>query len=151
MLINNLVFLLLGAVFGLLLSLAGATTFDFYAKLFLFKDPQLAQVIASAVLVSAVGIWLIRRFRVQALMTGEPIQFESKPMQKHLVLGSLLFGMGWGLTGSCPGSAPAMLGEGKLIILPVLMGVLAGTWLYGRWVSVPRKAMAESRPASSMG
>jgi hypothetical protein len=127
---NQFVYLIFGVAFGMLLSLAGATTFDFYAQLFQFKNMQLSRVIASAVLVGIVGIFLMKRLKARAVLTGEPIQFEIRQPPKNWIIGSLLFGAGWALTGSCPGSAPAMLGEGKLIIVPVLLGVIVGTYLY---------------------
>ncbi|MFA5170165.1 MAG: DUF6691 family protein [Sulfuriferula sp.] len=130
---KNIIYLVLGTVFGLLLSLAGATTFDYYVKLFLFQNMQLTRVIGSAVLVGVVGIWLMKRVQARAVMTGAKIIFDKKSAPKTLVFGSLLFGAGWAVTGSCPGSAPAMLGEGKLIILPVLLGVFVGTYAYG-WI-----------------
>jgi uncharacterized membrane protein YedE/YeeE len=51
------------------------------------------------------------------------------------MLGSLVFGAGWGLTGGCPGTVMAMLGEGKLYVLPIIAGLLTGTWLFGLWSS----------------
>ncbi len=62
----NYVFLLFGAVFGFLLSRAGATTFDFYAKLFLFENLQLLWVIATAATVGALGVFLLKRLRARA-------------------------------------------------------------------------------------
>lgn len=125
-------FLLLGTVFGFLLSRAGATTFDFYAQLFLFTDLQLLWVIATAGVVGIVGTALFKRLRVRAWADGQPLAFEGKPMRKTLVLGALLFGVGWGLSGACPGTAPVMLGEGKLLAGFTLAGILLGTYLYGR-------------------
>ncbi len=133
MIMRNLIYLVLGVIFGLLLSVAGATTFDFYAQLFLFQNMQLSRVIISAVLVGVVGIWLMKRIQARSLMTGAVIVFDKKMPPKNWIFGSLLFGTGWALTGSCPGSAPAMLGEGKLIIIPVLVGIFAGTYAYGLW------------------
>lgn len=124
-------FLFMGALFGFLLSRAGATTYDFYAKLFLFEDLQLMWVIASAAGVGVVGIAAMKRFRVRVLVTGEPIEFEPKPMHKGLVPGSLMFGAGWGLAGACPGTVLAMAGEGKLTALFTIAGILLGTWIYG--------------------
>jgi uncharacterized protein len=134
---NNIVFLILGTVFGLLLSLAGATTFDFYAQLFLLENPQLARVIFTAVVVGTIGIWLMKRVHARSVMTGECISFEKKGAQRGWVIGALMFGAGWGITGSCPGSAPAMLGEGKFIVIPSLLGVMVGTYLYG-WIESRR-------------
>lgn len=125
-------FLLLGTVFGFLLSRAGATTFDFYAELFLFKNLQLLWVIATAGLVGIVGVALFKRVKLRAVADGEPLSFQGKPMRKTLVLGALLFGIGWGVSGACPGTAPAMLGEGKMLAGFTLIGILFGTYLYGR-------------------
>lgn len=127
----NYSFLLFGAVFGFLLSRAGATTFDFYAKLFLFQDLQLLWVIATAATVGALGVLLLKRLRARSL-DGQPLSYEGKPMRRGLVIGALLFGVGWGASGACPGTAPAMLGEGKLLAGFTLLGILLGTYLYGR-------------------
>lgn len=140
---NNMIFLILGTIFGLLLSLAGATTFDFYAQLFLLQNPQLARVIVTAVGVGTLGIWLMKRVQAKAVMTGESIAFEKKEQQRGWIWGALMFGAGWGITGACPGSAPAMLGEGKFIIIPVLLGVIAGTYLYG-WLESRRDRDCQS-------
>lgn len=125
-------FLLLGTVFGFLLSRAGATTFDFYAELFLFTNLQLLWVIATAGLVGIVGVALFKRAKLRAIADHEPLSFQGKPMRKTLVLGALLFGIGWGVSGACPGTAPAMLGEGKMLAGFTLVGILFGTYVYGR-------------------
>lgn len=125
----RLISLLMGVAFGFLMSKAGATDFDYYAQLFLFKDMQLLWVIATAILVGIPGILLFKKLKVQSVF-GDPIDFEDKPWRKGLLWGALIFGIGWGLTGSCPGSIPAMLGEGKLAILPTLFGVMMGTYMY---------------------
>lgn len=128
----NYAFLLFGAIFGFLLSRAGATTFDFYAKLFLFEDLQLLWVIATAATVGALGVFLLKRLRARA-PDGQALVYDGKPMRRGLVLGALLFGVGWGMSGSCPGTAPAMLGEGKLLAGFTILGILLGTYLYGRF------------------
>jgi len=124
-------FVPLGALFGFILSRAGATTYDFYAKLFLFQDLQLFWVIATAAAVGAVGVQLLKRGRVKSLSTKAPIVFKPKPMTPGLISGSLMFGVGWGLAGACPGTVLAMLGELKLTALFTIAGILIGTWLYG--------------------
>ena len=126
-------FLPLGALFGFLLSRGGATTYDFYAKLFLFQDAQLFFVILAAILVGAPLVQLLRRFQVRALFSGRPIEFQPKPMKPGLLAGALLLGVGWGLAAACPGTVLTMLGEGKLAGLFTISGILLGTWLYGAW------------------
>lgn len=144
---SKFIFLVLGAVFGFLLSRAGATTSDFYAQLFLFENFQLLWVIATATGVGIVGVALLKGLHARAFLTRDKLVFEGKPMRRGLVIGALIFGVGWGLSGACPGSAPAMLGEGKLLALFVIAGILLGTYTYtrafARW-----QITADTAPAS---
>ena len=124
-------YLLYGALFGFLLNRAGATTYDYYAGLFLFSDLQLLWVIAAAAAAGAVGITVFKRVGARTLAGGEPINWAGKPYKSDLIPGSLLLGAGWGLAGACPGTVLAMIGEGKVGGLFTLGGILFGTWLYG--------------------
>jgi len=140
-------FLPLGASFGFLLSRAGATTADYYAELFLFRDLQLMWVIGTAVIVGAPLLALLKRYRVRSLFDGAAIQFKPKPFTRGLVLGSLLLGVGWGLSAACPGTVLAMLGEGKLGAACTVLGIVLGTWLYGVWQD-RREASLRTAPCS---
>ena len=131
----QIIYLLLGTLFGFALSRAGATTYEFYAGLFLFKNFQLLKVIGTAVVVGMMGFALVRRFKPRSLLQKEPITITPKPNKKTLIPGSLIFGMGWGLAGACPGTALVMLGEGKLGVLFTLTGLILGTYSYGVWES----------------
>jgi len=142
-------FLPLGALFGFLLSRAGATTYDYYAELFLFRDLQLMWVSGAAVLVGAPLLLLLKRARARALFDGAPIQFQPKPMRRGLWSGSLILGVGWGLSAACPGTVLAMLGEGKLGAVCSIAGIVIGTWLYG--LAQDRKQAARARPADASG
>lgn len=140
-------YLVFGAVFGFVLSLAGATTFDFYAKLFLFEDLQLMWVICAAAAVGALGVALLRRRGAKALAGGAPLTFEGKPMKTGLLGGSFAVGVGWGLAGACPGTALAMLGQGKLIAAFAVAGILLGTWLFGLQQGAAVRREPAARPA----
>lgn len=143
-------FLIFGAIFGFILSRAGATTYDFYAKLFLFEHLQLLWVIATAATIGAIGVALLKKIKVRSVFEGQPIAFTGKPYKSSLVPGSLLFGMGWGLAGACPGTALAMLGEGKLGVLFTLTGIFLGTYLHGLQQSkMKRAAQAAHAPQSA--
>jgi uncharacterized membrane protein YedE/YeeE len=128
---KKIIFLLLGSLFGFLLSRAGATTYDFYAELFLFSNLQLLFVIAVAAGVGAVGMAILKAVQAKPLIGTTPIEFKKKPYKKTLIPGSILFGIGWGLAGACPGTALAMLGEGKLGSIFKIGGMLLGTYIYG--------------------
>ncbi|MCB0260509.1 MAG: YeeE/YedE family protein [Calditrichaeota bacterium] len=125
------IFLIFGVIFGFLLSRAGATTYDFYAQLFLFQDLQLMKVIAAAAGVGMVGIAIMKKLKTRSLMENSTIDFSGKPNKPELIPGALIMGMGWGLAGACPGTALVMLGEGKLGALFTIFGVLVGTLIHG--------------------
>ena len=124
-------FLPMGVLFGFVLSRAGATTYDFYAKLFLLQDLQLLWVIVTAAGVGIVGVALLKRLSPATVLGAKPINFKGKPYKPDLVPGALLFGVGWGLAGACPGTALVMLGEGKLGALFTIVGIALGTYAYG--------------------
>lgn len=121
-----------GAAFGFLLTRAGATRYDVIAKMFLFEDFHLAIVMAVAIGVAAVGIHLLGGKRWATGAGGACPLAEAKPASSTLVPGALIFGVGWGLTGSCPGTALAGLGEGRLVALFTVLGLFLGTAFYAR-------------------
>lgn len=128
---GRLMFIGLGALFGFFLSRAGATTYDFYPKLFLFRDLQLLWVIVTAAGVGFVGNQIYKALKAKTLISRQVASYTRKPWKKGLVPGSLIFGLGWGLAGACPGTALAMLGEGKLGTLFTILGFFIGTYVHG--------------------
>jgi hypothetical protein len=90
------------------------------------------EVIAVAALVGAQGMTLLRKTAARNLGDRRPLSFSRKPFKKGLLPGSLVFGLGWGLAGACPGTALVMLGEGKLGAAATIVGLVLGTYLYGR-------------------
>jgi uncharacterized membrane protein YedE/YeeE len=129
--IIKVVSIVLGALFGFLLVSVGATTFDYQAKMFLFEDFQLPIVLAVAMVTGMTGVWMLRRMNANTLIDQSDIEYIKMPFTRRMLIGSILFGIGWALTASCPGTAVAMLGEGKLVGVPVVIGILSGTWLFG--------------------
>lgn len=127
----NFFALVMGGLFGFLMSRAGATTYDYHAKMFLFIDFQLMEVIVVAVIVAMVGVFLLKKFHVHSVATGAEVDFVKKPYQQGLVLGAMLFGIGWGMTAACPGTIPAMMAEGKIGAIFTFVGLLLGTMAYG--------------------
>ena len=118
----------LGTLFGFFLSRSGATDYDAISGMFRLTDLHLLGVIGTAVAVGALGFALIRKTGARAL-NGEPIVLVKKPMTPGLATGALLFGVGWALSGTCPGTALAQIGEGRLAGAVTFAGVLLGAWL----------------------
>jgi uncharacterized membrane protein YedE/YeeE len=130
----TLVYVVLGTVFGFILSRSGAADYDYIQGMFLFTDFQLYGIMAVAVALSAPGIWLIKR-RGRTLL-GQPVSIELKALHKGNVAGGLLFGVGWSITGMCPGPILVNIGEGKLYAWAALLGALVGAGLLGQFYTV---------------
>jgi len=128
---TNILGLFLGVLFGYFMSHAGATTYDYHAKMFLMIDFQLIKVIGTAIVVAFIGVSLLKKFQVRAVATGAVVDFVKKPYQQGLIAGAFIFGIGWAMTASCPGTVPAMIGEGKVGALFTLAGLILGTMAFG--------------------
>lgn len=126
----QMVFLLLGTLFGLVLSRSGAADYDYIQGMFLFERFQLYGIIGSAVVFTAPGIWLLKR-RGRTL-DGRRLSIELKAFHRGNVVGGLLFGVGWSMAGMCPGPILVNIGEGKLYALATLAGALVGAGAFGR-------------------
>lgn len=123
-------FLVFGTLFGFALSRARATDYDTIAAMFRFTDLHLMFVIGLAIGTAALGFWVLRRTGNRTL-SGQPVALRDKPWHRGAIWGGLLFGTGWALSGACPGTALAQVGEGKLVALITVAGILAGTYVYG--------------------
>ena len=125
----GLLSLVLGTVFGFVLSRSGAADYGFVQGMFLLDEFQLYGIIGTAVALTAPGLWLIRK-RGRTIF-GAPVQVELKGMTRGTIAGSVLFGIGWSLTGMCPGPILVNIGEGKVYALAALAGALTGAALFG--------------------
>ena len=131
-------FLLLGVAFGFVLSRSGAGDYDYIQGMFLFERFQLYGIIGTAVVVTSVGLWLIKRRG--RTMAGAPIDIERKSLNRGTLVGGVLFGVGWSITGMCPGPMFVNIGEGKVYAVAALAGALAGAALFGtayEWFQKP--------------
>ncbi len=126
---SALLYAVLGTVFGFILSRSGAADYNYIQGMFLFEEFQLYGIIATAVILTTPGLWLLKRYG--RTVTGRPIEIELKPWHRGNVAGGLLFGIGWALAGMCPGPIFVNIGEGKIYAFATLAGALAGTALFG--------------------
>ncbi len=124
-----LVYLVLGTFFGFVLSRSGAADYDFIQGMFLLERFQLYGIIGTAVVVTAPALWLLKRYG--KTITGAPIRVTPKPGHRGNVYGGVLFGVGWSITGMCPGPILVNVGEGKVYALAALAGTVLGAALFG--------------------
>ena len=122
--------LLVGLVFGVVLSWSGMSDPDVIRGALLFEESYLFLFFASAVLVATVGVRLLRGRR--SLLTRERIDWRSTPVQRRHIAGSVLFGTGWALADACPGPIATQLGQGIAWSLFTIAGVVAGIWVFLR-------------------
>lgn len=121
-----------GVLFGFVLNRVGATEFDAIFDMFALRNLHLAGVMAVAIALLALAFrWL--RAGARRTLQGEPIALVPKPMTPGLVWGALLFGVGWALSGACPGTALAQVGEGKLAALATVAGIFVSSALVEAW------------------
>ena len=128
-----LLYVLLGTIFGFILSRSGAADYNYIQGMFLFEQFQLYGIIGTAVAVTAPGLWLLKRFG--RTVTGRRLEIELKPLHRGNVAGGLLFGVGWSMAGMCPGPIFVNLGEGKLYAAAALAGALVGAGAFGTMYS----------------
>lgn len=144
---TRIVGLAFGVGFGFLLAWAGLSDAAVIRNMLLLREAHVFLFMGSAVAVAAVGLRLLRAARVRALVTGEPVSWTVDRIEKRHVIGSLLFGAGWSIAGTCPGPVAAMLGQGKLGGLFVAGGLLAGVSLQGM-LARRRTAQRASMPVA---
>jgi uncharacterized protein len=126
------VYFVLGCLFGMVLTRSEVVSWFRIQEMFRFQSFHMYGVIGSAVAVAAASIGLLRRFDVHTL-TGEPIVIPTKELGKgyRYWIGGTIFGVGWALTGACPGPLFALVGSGVSVFVVAVISALAGTWVYG--------------------
>ena len=118
---------LYGLYFGTVLILSGLTSWRRMAGLFNLQDPHVLLVFSTAVIVAFVSTYFLKGIRGDQ----EPLPIPTKAFTSRTVYGSVLFGVGWGLTGLCPGPLYVHVGAGTPTALFVLFGALLGAIIYG--------------------
>jgi uncharacterized membrane protein YedE/YeeE len=119
-----------GLLFGIVLVKTEVISWFRIQEMFRFESFHMYGVIGSAVVVGAISVWLIKKFRIRTIH-GEPIQLYKIRFTKGQVYGGLLFGFGWAMTGACPGPLFALIGSGTTVIIVTLSSAVFGTWVYG--------------------
>jgi uncharacterized protein len=129
--IPNIKFLIAGLYFGFILIKAEVISWYRIQEMFRFQSFHMYGVIGSAIVVGAISLWLIKTFHLKSL-NGETIQTNPKaPTYIRYITGGTIFGMGWALTGACPGPISVLIGSGLTVFSVVLLAAVAGAWVYG--------------------
>ena len=126
----NLKYLIVGIFFGIVFVKAEIISWFRFQEMFRLDSFHMYGVIGSAVMVGLISMQLIKRFKIRTI-DGDDIQVPPKQFNKGQIYGGFLFGIGWAITGACPGPLFAQIGSGFLVIIITLLSAVAGTWIYG--------------------
>ena len=124
-------FLILGIVFGIVMAKSEAISWFRIQEMFRFQAFHMYGIIGTAVTLGVIGVALIKKFKIRDF-NGNPISFY--PKEKSIIrylLGGIIFGLGWALSGACPGPMVVNIGYGFLTMTIVFLFALVGTYLYG--------------------
>jgi uncharacterized protein len=124
-------YILTGILFGIIMVKSEAVSWYRIQEMFRFQSFFMYGLMGCAVLPGILVVALIRRYKIKNI-GGEPILFipKDKKWKKYLIGGSI-FGLGWALTGACPGPIFVLLGAGYGAMWMVIAGALVGTFVYG--------------------
>jgi len=127
-----LIYLFLGIAFGVVLTKSEVVSWFRIQEMFHFQSFRMYGIIGSAIATAALSIALIKKFALKSA-SGESIAIPKKDMGRGVryAVGGTIFGLGWALTGACPGPLFALIGNGVPVMIVAVLSALAGTWLYG--------------------
>lgn len=124
-------FVFAGVFFGITMSKSEAISWYRIQEMFRFQSFHMYGIIGTAVIIGVSLVYLIKKCRLRDTH-GNPIIFRNKESGwKRYLAGGSIFGLGWALTGACPGPMFVILGHGYWATLIVITGALVGTYLYG--------------------
>ena len=124
-------FFIVGLFFGIVMTKSEAISWFRIHEMFRFESFHMYGIISVAVVLGAVSIWALKKFKIKilrdTLVTYTPMNLS---LPRHLLAGTT-FGLGWALIGACPGPMFVMLGHGFLIFALVILSATLGTFTYG--------------------
>ncbi len=128
---KTLKYILVGFVFGMVLTKSEAVSWYRIYEMFLFQSFHMYGIIMVAIATGVIGLQIIKRKQLKNA-DGDVIQIAEKEKGSFRYwIGGLFFGLGWALVGACPGPIFILLGAGFLPVIFILIGALLGTFIYG--------------------
>jgi len=124
-------FLITGIVFGIIMAKSEAFSWYRIQEMFRFQSFHMFGIMGTAVVLGIIGVALIKKFHIKD-SGGNEIKFQ--PKEKGVIryiLGGGIFGLGWALSGACPGPMVVNIGYGYLTMTIVFIFAIIGTYLYG--------------------
>ncbi|WP_049947461.1 YeeE/YedE family protein [Candidatus Halobonum tyrrellensis] len=124
-----------GSIFGLGLAVSGMARPEIVLDFLQFEDFGLLFVMGGAAVVTGIVFTVATRYLDRAPLTGDAYTRRLKSFDRNVVVGGAIFGVGWGLSGICPGAAYASVGIGNYPVLLAIAGMFLGAYAHGYWRS----------------
>ena len=141
---------LIGIVFGVTLSWTAMADPSVIREALLFERAYLFLFFASAVATAAIGLRLGARWQQRAVLTGEPVGWTPERPHRRHIAGSVLFGVGWAVSGACPGPIAAQIGQGVPWAIFTMVGAVGGVYLFLRSGRRETEPAADHAPAPAV-
>jgi len=126
---SKLASIILGITFGFILTKSEVISWFRIQKMFNFEEPYMYLIIGTAVIVGIISVQILKRFGMKSV-SKEELDFSGKVLNKGTIIGGVLFGIGWAITGACPGPIFAQIGTGEYAAFSTFVGALSGSFLY---------------------
>lgn len=128
---KSIKYILAGILFGIIMIKSEAVSWFRIQEMFRFQSFHMYGIIGTAVILGVLAVYIIKKLRLKDT-NGEPVIFKDKEkFYPRYLIGGTIFGLGWALTGACPGPMFVNLGYGYIAMAIVIFGALLGTYLYG--------------------
>jgi uncharacterized protein len=127
---SNIKYLVVGILFGIVFVKGEIISWYRIQEMFRLQSFHMYGVIGTAIVVGMLSVWIIKKFKIKTIQ-GETVVFHDKQFHWGNVIGGTMFGLGWAITGACPGPLFAQIGSGFLVVIVTLLSAIAGTWVYG--------------------
>ena len=128
---NYIKYLLVGFIFGIVLTKAEAVSWYRIYEMFQFQSFHMYGIIMTAIAVGLIGVQFMKRKQLKDIDGNFIVIQDKEKGSARYWIGGLLFGLGWAMVGACPGPIFIMLGAGFMSVGLILIGALLGTFLYG--------------------
>ena len=124
-------FLFIGTLFGIIMTKSEVISWFRIQEMFRFQSFHMYGIIGSAIITGLILVKTIKRNKLKTIY-GDSIKFNDKKLSiPRYLFGGIIFGLGWALTGACPGPMFIMIGHGYAVFLILILSALLGTYAYG--------------------
>ncbi|MBS1519016.1 MAG: transporter [Bacteroidetes bacterium] len=128
----NFKYTVVGIIFGIVFVKAEIISWFRIQEMFQLTSFFMYGVIGTAVVVGALSVYMIKKLKLKSIY-GENISIDDKEFNKGQIYGAAIFGIGWAITGACPGPLFAQAGAGFSVIIVTIISAVTGTWVYGKF------------------